>query len=63
MQQFQLCLKDLEICTELDKDFAEAYYWKGVVKVNLKQNPCNDLSRAVNLGFDAARQPLANYCK
>lgn len=63
MQQFQLCLKDLEICTELDKDYAEAYYWKGVVKVNMKQNPCNDLSRAVNLGFEAAQQPLANYCK
>ena len=63
MQQFQLCLKDLDICTELDKNYAEAYYWKGVVKVNLKQNPCSDLKRAVDLGFEAAQQPLANYCK
>ncbi|MBI3518378.1 MAG: tetratricopeptide repeat protein [Bacteroidetes bacterium] len=63
MQQFQLCLQDLDTSTNLDANFAEAYYWKGVVKVNLKQNPCSDLKKAVDLGFSAAQQPLATYCR
>lgn len=62
-QNYIACLQDLETCIALDKNYAEAYYWKGVVKVNMKQNPCEDLKKAVDLGFTAAQQPLANYCK
>lgn len=63
MQQFLFCLQDLDKCTNLDANYAEAYYWKGVVKVNMKQNPCADLRKAVDLGFEAAQQPLVTYCK
>lgn len=62
MQQFQMCLQDLNACTDIDANYAEAYYWKGVVKVNIKQNPCTDLRRALELGFTAAQQPLMTYC-
>ncbi len=63
MQQFQKCLKDLNQCTFLDNTYAEAYYWKGVVKVNLKQNPCADFKQALSLGYTAAQQPLLSYCR
>jgi tetratricopeptide (TPR) repeat protein len=63
MQQFQMCLQDLDACTNIDANYAEAYYWKGVVKVNMKQNPCADLRRALDLGFTAAQQPLQTYCR
>lgn len=63
LQQFNLCLQDLDACTTLNKKYAEAYYWKGVVKFNLKQNPCNDLKMAVDLGFTAAQQSLNMYCR
>lgn len=63
MQQFQTCLQDLDACTSIDANYAEAYYWKGVVKVNMKQNPCADLRRALELGFSAAQQPLMTYCR
>lgn len=63
MQQYQKCLQDLDACTNIDSNYAEAYYWKGVVKVNMKQNPCTDLKRAVDLGFNAAQQPLSAYCR
>lgn len=62
-QQFNLCLNDLEICTTLQANYAEAYYWKGVAKVNLKQNPCFDLKTAVDLGFLEAEKPLYKYCQ
>ena len=63
LQQYSSCLQDLETCTNLDANYAEAYYWKGVVKVNMKQNPCADLRKAVDLGFKAAEQPMATYCR
>ena len=63
MQQFQMCLQDLDACTNIDANYAEAYYWKGVVKVNMKQNPCGDLRKALDLGFTAAQQPLQTYCR
>ncbi|MCD6019296.1 MAG: hypothetical protein K0S53_2417 [Bacteroidetes bacterium] len=63
MQKFESCLKDLEVTTNLAPGYAEAYYWKGVAKVNLKQSPCSDLRKAVELGFAAAQQPLENYCR
>lgn len=63
MQQLQACLQDLEMCTKLNPNLAEAYYWKGVAKFNLKQNPCDDFKMAVKLGFGAAQQALQNYCR
>lgn len=63
LQQFTTCLQDLDRCTTLNANYAEAYYWKGVVKVNLKQNPCSDLKKALDLGFTAAENPLRTYCK
>ena len=63
MQQFESCLQDLDACTNMDSNYAEAYYWKGVVKVNMKQNPCSDLKKAFDLGFIAAQQPLQTYCR
>lgn len=62
-QQYHQCLQDLDVSTNIDANYGEAYYWKGVVKVNMKQNPCNDLKKAMNLGFTAAQQPLMTYCK
>lgn len=62
-QQYQQCLQDLDASTNIDANYGEAYYWKGVVKVNMKQNPCNDLKKAMDLGFTAAQQPLMTYCK
>lgn len=62
-QQFQKCLSDLETATNLLPDFAEAYYWKGVAKVNLNQNPCSDLQKALSLGFTAAQGPITKYCR
>jgi tetratricopeptide (TPR) repeat protein len=62
-QNFTKCLEDLDISTQLDPDLAESFYWKGVAKVNLNQNPCADLKKAVNLGFIQAQGPLQKYCR
>lgn len=62
-QNFAKCLEDLNKSTELDPRFAEAFYWKGVAKVNLNQSPCEDLQKAYNLGFLQAEGSLQKYCR
>ena len=63
LQKFNDCLSDLSISCELNPKFGEAYYWKGFVKVKMKQDPCEDLQKAVSLGFRHARGLLQKYCK
>lgn len=62
-QNLHACLNDLDTATSLDPGFAEAYYWKGVAKANLKENPCTDLKKAADLGFEAAVPALQKYCR
>ncbi|MFO0477791.1 MAG: hypothetical protein ACK50L_03295 [Bacteroidota bacterium] len=61
-QQFVDCLNDLEKCTQLEPNDAEAYFWKGVAKVNLKKSPCADFKKALDLGFTEAQNPYQKYC-
>jgi tetratricopeptide (TPR) repeat protein len=63
LKQFDQCLRDLDASTAINASYGEAYFWKGVVKVNMNQNPCADLKKALNLGYTAAEGPLAKYCR
>lgn len=62
-QNFQACLQDLDACIKLKPDEAEAYYWRGVARINLKQDPCGDFKEAYQNGFPEAGSALAKYCR
>jgi protein O-mannosyl-transferase len=61
-QQFENCLGDLTICLELDPTYYEAYYWNGVAKMNLKQNPCGDFKIAAQHNYEPAINAFNKYC-
>jgi acetyltransferase-like isoleucine patch superfamily enzyme len=50
-QNFKACLNDLIICTNLNSQYYEAFYWMGVAKINLKQNPCEDFKMFIALSY------------
>ncbi|MDI1356281.1 MAG: tetratricopeptide repeat protein [bacterium] len=62
-QDFKSSLDDLELCVSLNPEYYEAYYWKGVARVNLKQDPCSDLRIAAEHGIEPAKSALKTYCK
>jgi len=62
-QDFTSCLNDLVVCLELNPVYYEAYYWKGVAKMNLKQNPCEDLKTAAQHNFEPAITAYNKYCR
>jgi len=48
----------------LDKDYAEAYMYRGALKIFLKQNSgCSDIKRAKNLGYEQAASLYKQYCE
>lgn len=62
-QKFEQSLSDLTVCIELNPNYHEAYYWRGVAKLNLKLNPCSDFNVAARRYYEPAVKALANYCK
>ena len=55
-------MSDLNQSIELNPRFGEAYYWRGVAKINLRQSPCEDLKTAFNLGYLPARDAFYKNC-
>lgn len=62
-QDFRSCMNDLIVCIDLKPEYWEAYYWKGVAKVNLKQNPCEDFKVAAQHNFEPAVNSFNKYCR
>lgn len=62
-QKFKECVEDLDACLKLDPNYIDAYYWRGVAKVNLKQDPCADLRKAAESGMEIARGVYSKFCR
>jgi tetratricopeptide (TPR) repeat protein len=46
-----------------DKENAEAYLYRGALKVHLNQSgACNDMKMAMNIGYDGAEELYRKYC-
>ncbi len=61
-QDFVSSLQDLDACISLNPGYYEAYYWRGVAKFNLKQEPCRDLRIAADKGLEQAQLAYNKYC-
>lgn len=61
-QNFNDCMNDLNTCLDLNPNYTEAYYWRGVAKVNLKQNPCEDFKRAAENNYESAKMAYTKFC-
>jgi tetratricopeptide (TPR) repeat protein len=62
-QDFVRCLEDLNQSIVLNPLNFEAFYWRGVAKVNLKQNPCTDLRIAARNNIEPAVQAYNKFCR
>jgi len=61
-QLFSECMADLNMCLNLNPKYTEAYYWRGVAKANVKENPCEDFNRAAEGGYAPAKDALQKHC-
>ncbi len=62
MRNYKQSITDLSLAIELRNDYAEAWYWRGIVKSQQGAMPCHDLNQARNLGFDMAEKALIELC-
>lgn len=61
----QAASSDIEQAILLDPKFAEAYYWRGAIKIsaNKKKEACADLQKALQLGYWDAQKLIDDFCK
>ncbi len=62
-QDFTACINDIDICLSLNPNYYEAYYWRGVAKVNLKQNACDDFRIAAQKNYQPAINAFNKFCR
>lgn len=62
-QKFRDCLNDLSICLYYNPYYYEAYYWQGVAKVNLGENPCSDFQVAARNNYQPAIDAYNKHCR
>ena len=58
-------VEDYDRAIELKEDYADAYYSRGISRINLNDysRGCDDLIRAKGLGYAAAEKHINMYCK
>lgn len=62
-QEFKASVNDLSTCIELRPVYYEAYYWRGVAKINLGVDGCDDLRIAALRNFKPAVAAFNKYCR
>ncbi len=62
-QNFDACINDITLCLNFNPNYYEAYYWRGVAKVNLKKSPCEDFKFAAQNNYEPAINALNKYCR
>ena len=57
-------MEDYNKAIEINPEFVEAYYSRGLAKIGLgqKESGCLDLSKAGELGYSKAYESIKKYC-
>lgn len=55
-------IRDMSHAIQLRPKYAEAWYWRGMIKHRSGQMPCEDLNQARNLGLAEATDALMEIC-
>src|SRR5690606_11393288 len=58
----EAAISDMSSAIQLNRTYAEAWYWRGMVKHRSGLMPCDDLNKARNLGLEAATEALTEIC-
>ena len=60
---FRGAIDDLGQAIKLDPDFGASYYLRGIAKFELRISGCDDLRKALLLGYQPSQKALDYYCK
>jgi len=58
----QKAIADMSSAIQVNNQYAEAWYWRGMIKARNGMAPCDDLNKARNLGLEAATQAMSKIC-
>lgn len=55
-------INDMSNAIQLNNQYADAWYWRAMIKYRSGKNPCDDLIEARKLGMSAAREAYVQIC-
>lgn len=55
-------IRDMSSAIQIRPEYAEAWYWRGMIKYRNGEMPCDDLNQARNLGLPEATDALLEIC-
>lgn len=55
-------IRDMSSAIQIRPEYAEAWYWRGMIKYRNGEMPCDDLNQARNLGLPEATDALMEIC-
>ncbi|MDO9552206.1 tetratricopeptide repeat protein [Rhodonellum sp.] len=58
-------LREYSAAIKMDKDFGQAFYYRGLLKIatKSKKSGCEDLNLALKMNFEAAKEVIEKYCQ
>jgi len=56
-------ISDLDRAIQMEPRIGEAWYWRGIAKANVNQNPCADLNESRRRGYRDAEEAILKFCK
>lgn len=62
LHQNREAIRDMSSAIQIRPEYAEAWYWRGMIKYRNGEMPCDDLNQARNLGLSEATDALLEIC-
>ncbi len=62
IKDYKGACKDFDKAIELNTDQKISYYFRGLCKIQLGLEGCEDLEKAAQLGYDKARAAIKKHC-
>ncbi len=63
MGEFRKALIDLDLALKVDSGMGSTYYLRGLANVMLNQGGCDDLNKAISMGYKPAQKAKDQYCR
>lgn len=65
LKDYSGAIVDCNIALKINPDYGDAYSYRGLAKINMgeKESGCLDLNKAVEFGYEDAKNLISQYCK
>jgi protein O-mannosyl-transferase len=61
--EFRKALLDLDLALKVDSGMGSTHYLRGLARIMLNEGGCDDLNKAITMGYEPAQKAKDQYCR